>query len=52
MNKRAEPPDEPHLDDDVVPEYDFRAGIRGKYASRYSEHTNVVVQDFPVVMAD
>lgn len=45
MNKRAEGPDEPHLDDDVELEYEFQSGIRGKYASRYSEHTNVVVID-------
>ena len=26
-----------------VPEYDFSNGIRGKYAARYAEGTNVVV---------
>ena len=51
MNNRAERPDDLHLDDDVAPEYDFRAGVRGKYASRYSEHTNVVVLDPDVAKA-
>jgi hypothetical protein len=50
MNKRSEGPDEPH-DDDLLPEYDFRAGVRGKYASRYSERTNVVVLDPDVAKA-
>ena len=26
-----------------VPEYDFSKGVRGKYAARYAEGTNVVV---------
>jgi hypothetical protein len=29
--------------DDLRPEYDFSAGVRGKYAKQYSEGTNVVV---------
>lgn len=33
-SKRKRPP---------VPEYDFSQGIRGKYAARYAEGTNVVV---------
>jgi hypothetical protein len=28
---------------DLLPEYDFRGGVRGKYAKRFSEGTNVVV---------
>ena len=28
---------------DMQPEYDFSGGIRGKYAKRYAEGTNVVV---------
>jgi hypothetical protein len=28
---------------DVLDEYDFSKGIRGKYAKRYAEGTNVVV---------
>ena len=30
-------------DDDLLPHYDFRGGVRGKYAARYREGTNVVV---------
>jgi len=28
---------------EMLPEYDFSKGIRGKYAKRYAEGTNVVV---------
>jgi hypothetical protein len=31
--------------DDMRDHYDFRGGVRGKYASRYAEGTNVVVLD-------
>ncbi len=31
--------------DEVRDEYDFRAGVRGKYASRYARGSNVVVLD-------
>ena len=27
----------------VVPDYDFSSGVRGKYAARYAEDTNIVV---------
>ena len=30
-------------DIDMLEEYDFSKGIRGKYAARYAEGTNVVV---------
>ena len=30
-------------DPDILDEYDFSAGVRGKYAKRYAEGTNVVV---------
>lgn len=30
-------------DEDVLDEYDFRGGVRGKYASRYAEGSNVIV---------
>lgn len=30
-------------DDDMLPEYDFSRGVRGKYAARYQRGTNVVV---------
>lgn len=32
-------------DSDMLDEYDFRGGVRGKYAKRYAEGTNVVVID-------
>jgi len=32
-------------DPDMLEEYDFSKGIRGKYAKEYSEGTNVVVID-------
>ena len=28
---------------DMLPEYDFSKGLRGKYAKRYAEGSNVVV---------
>ena len=34
-----------HNDPDTLEEYDFSGGIRGKYAKRYAEGTNVVVID-------
>ena len=30
-------------DSDMLDEYDFSSGVRGKYAKRYAEGTNVVV---------
>ena len=32
-------------DPDMLEEYDFSKGIRGKYARRYAEGTNVVLID-------
>jgi len=32
-------------DEDMLAEYDFRLGVRGKYADRYAEGSNVVVLD-------
>lgn len=32
-------------DPDLLEEYDFSKGVRGKYAKRYAEGTNVVVID-------
>ena len=32
-------------DPDMLQEYDFSGGVRGKYAKRYKEGTNVVVID-------
>jgi hypothetical protein len=34
-----------HNDPDMMEEYDFSKGIRGKYAKKYSEGTNVVIID-------
>jgi hypothetical protein len=34
---------------DIQPEYDFSNGVRGKYARRYAQGTNVVVLDPDVV---
>ena len=36
-------------DPDMLEEYDFSSGMRGKYAKRYAEGTNVVVIDPDVV---
>ncbi len=33
------------FDTDMRPEYDFRGGIRGKYAKRFSEGSNLIVLD-------
>ena len=33
---------------DMLPEYDFRNGVRGKLAKRYTQGTNIVTLD-PVV---
>ncbi len=35
-------------DPEMLPEYDFSKGVRGKYAARYAEGTNVVVLDADV----
>lgn len=37
--------------DELLPEYDLRGGVRGKYAARYAEGTNVVVLDPDVAAA-
>lgn len=29
--------------EDMLPEYDFRKGVRGKYAKQYAQGSNVVV---------
>ena len=36
---------ETRRDDEIRAHYDFTGGVRGKYARRYSEGTNVVVLD-------
>ena len=30
---------------DMLPEYDFSRGVRGKYAKKYHQNSNVVVLD-------
>lgn len=32
-------------DDEHLPEYDFSGGVRGKYAARFAEGSNVVMLD-------
>ncbi len=36
-------------DPDMLEEYDFSGGVRGKYARRYAEGSNVVVIDPDIV---
>jgi hypothetical protein len=38
-------------DPDIRAEYDFSAGVRGKYSARYAQGTNVVVLDPDVAAA-
>ena len=38
-------------DPELREEYDFRGGVRGKYAGRYAEGSNVVVLDPDVAKA-
>ncbi len=45
-------PAEPSPDaDEILPQYDFRGGVRGKYAARYAEGTNLVLLDPDVAAA-
>jgi hypothetical protein len=48
MKKTGRPSDS---SDELRPEYDFRGGVRGKYAERFREGTNIVVLD-PDVAAE
>ena len=48
MKKKPSKVSEP---DDMRAEYDFRGGVRGKYARRYAQGTNVVVLDPDVAAA-
>ena len=36
---------------DLLPEYDFSKGVRGKYAKRYAQGANIVVLDPDVAAA-
>lgn len=40
-----EPTDPGSIDDEMRPEYDFSSGVRGKYAKRVAEGTNLIVLD-------
>ncbi|MFL5538524.1 MAG: hypothetical protein ACJ8J0_06000 [Longimicrobiaceae bacterium] len=43
---RKEISEEPQVpDDEVLPEYDFSGGVRGKYARQYAEGTNLILLD-------
>jgi hypothetical protein len=42
-SSRRTPRRAPAAVDELLPHYDFRSGVRGKYAARYREGTNVVV---------
>jgi hypothetical protein len=37
-----------NTDVDILEEYDFSAGVRGKYATQYAEGTNIVLLDADV----
>ena len=41
--KKTKPQDIPSEIDDMQAEYDFRGGIRGKYAERYKAGTNLIL---------
>ena len=41
MNKAPAQPE----DDEMLEEYDFSNGVRGKYAQRYAAGTNVIILD-------
>jgi len=48
MKKKSKKVSEP---DEMWAEYDFRGGVRGKYARHYAKGTNVVVLDPDVAAA-
>lgn len=48
MKKKPEKVSEP---DEMRAQYDFRGGVRGKYARRYAEGSNVVVLEPDVAAA-
>ena len=39
---------EPFDDDEILPEYSLKGGVRGKYADRYARGTNLVRLDADV----
>lgn len=57
MKKATRPTTRTVAHDEMRPEYDFSGGVRGKYAARFSEGTNLVllapdvVAEFPTASA-
>ncbi len=51
MKKTKRKPSKSRDADEIRPEYDFSGGIRGRYAARYREGTNVVLLDPDVAAA-
>jgi hypothetical protein len=47
--KKPTPNAAPESDDEMLAEYDFTGAVRGKYAQRYAEGTNLILLD-PEVM--
>jgi len=45
MKRTVRKPPSRRNGDDLRPEYDFSAGVRGKHATGYGEGTNVVLLD-------
>lgn len=43
MKKASKPVKGRRVQEDMRTEYDFRGGVRGKYASRFAEGTNLVL---------
>ena len=45
VSRKSAPRRQPSVSepDDMLPHYDFRGAVRGKYAAHYREGTNVVV---------
>ena len=39
------PETDPNSTDDMLPEYDFSRGVRGKHYEAYQQSTNIVVLD-------
>src|SRR5262245_13332220 len=43
VNERPMKKGKNHVEPDMLDEYDFSKGVRGKYAKRYAQGTNVVL---------
>ena len=48
---RTKKPTSPPRGDEMLPEYDFRGGVRGKHASAHAEGTNIVLLEPDVARA-